>query len=56
MSISLEAGMKPAPGGFAGDRTVFARRMLLVLTVVLILTAMFSIASGATNASAVSVA
>ncbi|MEM5472833.1 iron ABC transporter permease [Hoeflea sp. AS60] len=39
----------------AGDRTVLARRMLVVLAIVLMLTALFSLASGATDTSAVSV-
>lgn len=56
MSISLEAGMSLAPGRFAGDRTVFARKILLALAILLMLTAMFSIASGATDTSVVSVA
>jgi iron complex transport system permease protein len=56
MSISVDTRLSPAVGEYAGDRTVFARRMLLALAVVLFLTAMFSIASGATDTSVVSVA
>ena len=55
MNISVDAGTSPASGGYAGDRTVFARRILLALAFVLTLTALFSIASGATDTSVVSV-
>jgi iron complex transport system permease protein len=56
MSISADTGVHPSDNTHAGDRTWFASRMLLALVVVLMLTAMFSIASGATDTSVVSVA
>lgn len=56
MSISLDADVSAPMRTVAGDRTVFARRMILVLALVLLLTALFSLASGATDTSVVSVA
>lgn len=56
MSISLDAAAGTAVQAHAGDRTAFARRMLLVLAVLLLITAVFSLASGATDTSAFSVA
>jgi len=55
MSISLDAAATPTAAAQAGDRTVFARRIILVLAVVLLLTAVLSLASGATGTSARSV-
>ena len=55
MSISLDAVAAQRTVSDTGDRTVFARRIILVLAVVLLLTAVLSLASGATDASAVSV-
>ena len=56
MNVSLDATATHPVEVHAGDRTVFARRMLVVLAVLLVLTAMFSLASGATDTSAVAVA
>ncbi|WP_339758487.1 iron ABC transporter permease [uncultured Hoeflea sp.] len=55
MSISLDAAATPTAAAQAGDRTIFARRMILVLAIVLLLTAVLSLASGATGTSARSV-
>ncbi|MDF1609084.1 iron ABC transporter permease [Hoeflea sp. YIM 152468] len=55
-SISLDAGAPPRAGMLAGDRSAFARRILLVLVVCLLFTAVFSLASGATDTSALLVA
>jgi len=56
MSVSLDAIASHPTQAHAGDRTVFARRMLLVLAVILLFAAVFSLASGATDTSAASVA
>lgn len=56
MSISLDVAAANPVRAHAGDRTAFARRMLLVLAVFLLITAVFSLASGATDTSAFPVA
>ena len=55
MSISLDAAAVRPADAQAGDRTVFARRVIVFLAIVLLITAVLSLASGATDTSAVSV-
>lgn len=55
-SISLDASTDLPLGMHPGDRSAFARRILLVLVIFLLFTAVFSLASGATDTSAFLVA